>query len=68
METVKISSKFQVVIPHEARESLRLRPGQRVRVFVYDGRLEFIPILPMKEMRGFARGMDSSFEREKDRY
>jgi AbrB family looped-hinge helix DNA binding protein len=68
MNTVKISPKFQVVIPREARESLRLRPGQRVRVFVYDGRLEFIPIRPMKEMRGFLRGMDSSFEREKDRF
>jgi len=68
METVKISSKFQIVIPREARTALRLRPGQRVRVFVYDGRLEIIPIRPMKEMRGFVRGMDSSFEREKDRY
>ncbi len=67
METVKISPKYQVVIPRKARESLRLRPGQRVRVLLYDGRLEFIPIRPMKEMRGFLRGMDSSIEREKDR-
>lgn len=67
METVKISPKYQVVVPRKARESLRLRPGQRMGVLVYDGRLEFIPIRPMKEMRGFLRGMDSSFEREKDR-
>ena len=67
MDSVKVSPKFQVVIPRKARESLRLRPGQRVRVIIYDGRLEFIPIRPMKEMRGFLRGMNSSFEREKDR-
>jgi len=68
METVKISSRFQVVIPRKAREALRLRPGQRVRVFVYDGRLGIITIRAMKEMRGFVRGMDSSFARDKDRY
>jgi len=67
METVKISSRFQVVIPREAREALRLRPGQKVRIFVYDGRLQLIPIRRMKEMRGFLRGLDTSFEREGDR-
>ncbi len=67
METVKISPKYQVVIPRQARESLRLRPGQRIRVLLYDGRLEFIPIRPMKEMRGFLRGVDTSVERDHDR-
>jgi len=68
METVRISRKFQVVIPRSAREGLHLRPGQRLSVFVYDGRLEFVPIRPIREMRGFARGMDTTIEREKDRY
>ncbi|PYV31630.1 MAG: AbrB family transcriptional regulator, partial [Acidobacteria bacterium] len=51
METVRISRKFQVVIPRSAREGLHLRPGQRLSVFVYDGRLEFVPIRPIREMR-----------------
>jgi AbrB family looped-hinge helix DNA binding protein len=67
MESVKVSPKFQVVIPRKARESLRLRPGQRCQVILYDNRLEFIPIRPLKEMRGFLKGIDTSVEREKDR-
>jgi AbrB family looped-hinge helix DNA binding protein len=67
METVKISSKFQVAIPSKARQELRLRAGRKVRVFVYDGLLALVPIRPMREMRGFARGMDTAIERERDR-
>ena len=67
METVKVSPKYQVVIPRKARQSLGLRPGQRVRVLVYDRRIEFIPLRRMKEMRGFLRGIDSSVERDRHR-
>lgn len=67
MESVKVSPKYQIVIPRKARESLRLRPGQRVQVLLYDNRLEFIPIRPMKAMRGFLRGVDTSVKRERDR-
>jgi AbrB family looped-hinge helix DNA binding protein len=67
METVKVSPKYQVVIPRKARAGLHLRPGQRFQVILYDNRLEFIPIRPMKEMRGSLRGIDTSVEREPDR-
>jgi AbrB family looped-hinge helix DNA binding protein len=67
METVKVSSKFQVVIPRKIRESLGIRPGQRLQVLVYEGRVELIPLREMKEMRGFLRGIDSSLERDQDR-
>jgi AbrB family looped-hinge helix DNA binding protein len=67
MESVKVSPKYQIVIPCSARESLRLRPGQRVQVILYANRLEFIPIRRMKEMRGFLRGLDTSVERDRDR-
>jgi len=30
MQTVKVSPKFQVVIPKELRERLKLQPGQRL--------------------------------------
>src|SRR5215213_2952224 len=32
METVTVSPTFQVVIPRKVRESLDIRPGQKVRV------------------------------------
>ena len=67
METVKVSPKYQVVIPRKARELLGLRPGQRFQVLLYKDRLEFIPVRRMKEMRGCLRGIDTSVERERDR-
>jgi AbrB family looped-hinge helix DNA binding protein len=67
METVKVSPKFQVVIPRKIRESLGIRPGQRIQVLIYEGRVEFIPLRRMKEMRGFLRGIDTTVERDQDR-
>ena len=43
MTSVTISEKYQVVIPKAARQALKLRPGQKVEVLVYEGRLEFVP-------------------------
>lgn len=67
METVKVSPKYQVVIPRKARKSLGLRPGQRFQVLLYDNRIEFIPLRRMKDMRGCLRGIDTLVERERDR-
>ena len=67
METVKISSKFQVVIPRRIREKLQLVPGQKVQAIVYEGRIELIPLRPIQEMRGFLAGIDTTIERETDR-
>lgn len=67
MNTVKVSPKYQVVIPKEVRESMGIKPGQEVAVLRYRGRIELIPMSPVKEMRGFLRGVDSSIECEADR-
>ena len=67
MDTVTISPKFQIVIPSDIRQRLRLQPGQKVRALVYDNRIELIPIQPMKKMRGFLGSMDTTIERERDR-
>ena len=67
MQTVTISPKYQVVIPKEIREALRLRPGQKMRVIEYDGRIELIPDRDISELRGFLKGIDTQFQREKDR-
>ncbi len=67
METVKVSPKFQVVIPRRVRESLGIRAGQKIQVLVYANRIELVPLRRMKEMRGFLKGIDTAVERESDR-
>jgi len=67
MTTVTISPKFQVVIPKEIRESLGLKAGQKIQAIQYDGRIEFVPVRPAREMRGFLRGIDTDVPREDDR-
>jgi len=67
METVTVSPKYQVVIPSRVRELLGVQPGQKVKVILYDNRIEMIPIRPIREARGFLKGIDTSVEREPDR-
>lgn len=68
METVKVSPKYQVVIPRRVRERLGIRPGQRIQVLLYEDRLVFVPLKPMKTMRGFLDGIDTTVERARDRF
>ncbi|MFN2217160.1 MAG: AbrB/MazE/SpoVT family DNA-binding domain-containing protein [Anaerolineae bacterium] len=67
METVTISPKYQVVIPSRVRRLLGVEPGQKVKVILYDNRIEMIPVKPVEEARGFLRGIDTTVERESDR-
>ena len=67
METVTISPKFQVVIPKEIRDRLKLSPGQKVQAILYEDRIELIPVRPIREMRGFLEGINTEVPREEDR-
>jgi AbrB family looped-hinge helix DNA binding protein len=67
MDTVTISPKFQVVIPKRIREGLDLRPGQKIQAIQYRDRVELVPVRPVREMRGFLRGIGTSVPREADR-
>jgi AbrB family looped-hinge helix DNA binding protein len=67
MQTVTISPKYQVVIPKEVREALNLLPGEKLQVFSYQNRLEFVPVKDIKKMRGFLKGMDTGINRDKGR-
>lgn len=67
MLTVTVSPKFQVVIPQEIRRVLGLVPGQKLHVVAVGDQIRFVPIKPMKSMRGFVRGIDTAVKRERDR-
>ena len=67
MKQVTVSSKFQVVIPREVRESMDIRPGTRVQVLQYENRIELIPLREPKSLRGFIKGIDTEVDRAEDR-
>jgi AbrB family looped-hinge helix DNA binding protein len=60
---VRVSPKFQVVIPKALREELRIEAGQELLMFALDGVLRLVPRRPIKELRGIAKGL-----RWKDEY
>ena len=69
MVVVKLSPKFQVVIPRDAREKLDLKLGQKIMVIEKDGILHLIPQKPTKEMKSFVKGIDTQKIRsEKGRF
>lgn len=67
MNAVTVSPKFQVVIPKEIREAMKIKSGQKIQMITYGDRIELIPIKPMKEMRGFLKGIDTEVARDSDR-
>ena len=62
-----ISPQYRVLIPREIRAELCLKPGQEVEALAYDGRIVVIPLRPIRQMRGFLKGIDMTIEREADR-
>jgi AbrB family looped-hinge helix DNA binding protein len=67
MAAVTVSPKFQVVIPKEIRKRFGLLPGQKIQLIVYGNRIELIPVMPIKRMRGFLKGIATNVPREGDR-
>ena len=65
METVTLSSKYQLVVPRGARERLRLKPGMRITVLDKGGVLFLVPERPMSAYRGIVRGTNPRGLREK---
>ncbi len=67
MISVTVSPKYQVVIPKAVRESMGIVSGQKIQMLTYKNRIELIPIRPMKKLRGFLKGIDTSVKRDTDR-
>jgi AbrB family looped-hinge helix DNA binding protein len=67
MVTVKVSPKFQVVIPKTVRERLGIRPGQKLQILQFSDRIEFVLLQKIKRMRGFLKGIKTDVRREKNR-
>ena len=67
MKTVTVSPMYQIVIPREIRETLSIKPSEKMQVLNYANRIELVPVKKIKSMRGFIKGIDTTMIREKDR-
>lgn len=67
METIKISPKYQVVIPRQVREAMDLKPGTRLQVVQFEDRIELIPVRTAKSLRGSLPGLNTQVARDADR-
>jgi len=65
METVKVSKKYQVVIPERLRELAKIRPGDKMLVITKHGILQYIPVRPIEKTKGMVKGMDTRGIRDK---
>jgi len=65
METVTLSTKYQLVIPRDIRRRLELEPGARLTVVEKGGILYLVPERPIEQLRGIARGTRRKGLREK---
>ena len=65
METVTLSSKYQLVLPRGARERLGARPGMRFTVVSKGDVVFLVPERRTHEYRGVAKGARTHGLREK---
>jgi AbrB family looped-hinge helix DNA binding protein len=66
MNTVKISSKYQVVIPRPIREKFNLKPGQKITFIPYLDTLRVVIVPPIEDAEGIFEGIDTDPQREKE--
>lgn len=67
MEVV-VSPKYQVLIPREIRKHINVKSGQKLQMIIRDGIINLVPDRPIKELRGFLKGMNTkNIRNEEDR-
>ena len=59
METVTVSKKYQVVIPAKLRKEAKIKPGDKMVAITKHGIIQYIPVRPLKETKGFILGLDT---------
>ena len=59
MEIVRVSHKYQVVIPLEIRRAMGITPGQQVQLRQCETHIELVPLQPVRYYRGFLRGIET---------
>ena len=65
METVKVSRKYQVVIPEKLRQEAHIKPGDKMVAIAKHGILQYVPVRPLRMTRGMLAGLDTTDLRDK---
>jgi AbrB family looped-hinge helix DNA binding protein len=68
MGRTKVSSKYQIVIPKDVRQTAHITVGQEFQVIAKGGQITLVPDRSIASMRGFVRGIKTTgFREKKDR-
>jgi len=67
MNTVTLTSKYQLDFHQNISETYGLEAGDSFEFISYNNRIELIPIKPIKKLKGIFQGIDTNIMREEDR-
>lgn len=59
METVKVSKKYQIVIPEKIRKESGIRPGDKMIAISKHKILHYVPLRAIKDTKGITPGLDT---------
>ncbi len=62
----RVSPKYQVVIPKEVRNTVNLKPGQRLMIYAKDNVIYLIPEISVSQLKGICKGINRSNLRDED--
>lgn len=65
MSSATLSSKFQILIPKDVRESMNLKPGQKLDFIQIGSTLRVVPQRSMNDLFGMAFHIKEPFERDR---
>jgi AbrB family looped-hinge helix DNA binding protein len=65
MSTVRVSPKYQIVIPKPVREAMGIKPGQELSLIRVGRTVQIMPVRSLKELTGVLKGVRTERLREK---
>ena len=65
MDTVTVSSKYQIVIPRSIREQFNVKPGNKLVFIPYNDTLRLVVLPAIEQALGIFAGIDTDPQREK---
>jgi AbrB family looped-hinge helix DNA binding protein len=64
--TATLSSKFQISIPKEIRDSMNFKPGQKLAFLCIGKSVRLVPQPKLEDLLGIGKGGDPSNYRDRD--